>query len=157
MFEISFRIANFSDLPEMQQLFVDTVRAICRKDYNDEQIQAWISGVKDTQRWRQRLDEQHVLLALTGDQITAFGTIKDGNYIDMFFVHKDFQGQGIAGKIYSELEDKARELNSDYIDSKVSITARPFFEKMGFLVLAEQTVKRMGVELVNYRMRKMVK
>lgn len=156
MHDISFRTANASDLQEMQQLFVDTVTTICRKDYNDEQIQAWTSGVEDTQRWLERFDKQHVLLALKDEQITAFASIKDGNYIDMFFVHKDFHGQGIAGELYAQLEEKARELNSSYIDSDVSITAKPFFEKVGFIVLAEQKVERLGVKLVNYRMRKML-
>jgi putative acetyltransferase len=74
----------------------------------------------------------------------------------MLFVHKDFEGQGIAGRIYAQLEEKALELNSDYIDSNVSITAKPFFEKMGFRVLAEQNVIRNAVKIMNYRMRKMI-
>ena len=152
--DLSFRQAHSSDLPEMQQLFVDTVTNVCKKDYNEKQIRAWTSGVKDTQRWLKRLDEQHVLLAIKDDQITGFGTIKDGSYIDMLFVHKDFQGQGIARKLYAQLEQKAAELNSDHIDSNVSITAKPFFERMGFIILAEQKVIRNAIELVNYRMRK---
>ena len=156
MHNLSFRIASGSDLQEMQQLFVDTVTNVCNKDYSKEQIQAWVSGVSDTKRWLNRSDEQFVLLANIDNQIVGFGTIKDGNYIDMFFVHKDFQGQGIAGKIYAQLEEKALELNSDYIDSDVSITAKPFFEKMGFTVLADQKVIRNAVELMNYRMLKIL-
>jgi putative acetyltransferase len=34
----------------------------------------------------------------------------------------------------------------------VSITARPFFERFGWTVLAEQTVVVRGVTFVNYRM-----
>ena len=151
---IFLRTANALDLQEMQQLFVNTVTTICCKDYNNEQLKAWISGVKDTQRWLERLDEQFVLLATIDKQIVGFGSIRDENYLDMLYVHKDFQRQGIAGKIYTQLEEKAREVNSSYIDADVSITAKPFFESIGFTVLAEQKVERMGVELVNYRMRK---
>ncbi|HEY1009937.1 MAG: GNAT family N-acetyltransferase [Daejeonella sp.] len=154
MSKLSFRIARPADLQEMQYLFVDTVTNVCSEDYTEAQIQAWTSGVANTQRWLERFDEQYVLLAIINDQIAGFGTIKDGNYIDMFFVHTDFQRQGIAGKLYAQLEEKASELNSDYIDSDVSITAKPFFEKMGFNVLAKQSVERQGIELVNYRMRK---
>ncbi len=153
---LSFRTADPSDLPEMQQLFVDTITKVCRKDYTEEQIGAWTSGVANTRRWLERFDEQYVLLGLVNDQIAAFGTIKEGNYIDMFYVHKDFQRLGIAGKLYAHLEEKASELRSDYIESDVSITAKPFFEKVGFIVLAEQSVERKGIELVNYRMRKML-
>jgi len=72
----------------------------------------------------------------------------------MLFVHKDFQGLGIAGKIYQQLESRAKELRSDQITADVSITAKAFFEKMGFAVVKEQKVGRQGVELVNYRMSK---
>jgi len=147
-------MAQPTDLREMQQLFVDTVSIVCSKDYNEDQIQAWTSGTSNTQRWLDRFDEQYVLLAIIDDQIVGFGTIEDGNYIDMFFVHKDFQGLGIASGIYQQLEDKAKELGSEYITSDVSITAKPFFEKMDFKIVTEQKAERMGVELVNYRMRK---
>jgi len=156
MGNLSFRKAYTSDLQEMQQLFVATITNVCDKDYNAEQIRAWISGVNDTQRWLDRFEEQLILLAVVDDQITGFGTIKDGNYIDMLFVHKDFQGKGVAGKIYQGLEGKAKELKSDHITSDVSITAKPFFEKMGFIVVKEHQVERLGIELVNYRMRKEV-
>ena len=154
MDDVSFRTANASDLPEMQQLFVATITEVCSKDYNEEQIQAWTSGISNTKRWVDRFDEQYVLLGIIDDQITGYGTIKDGNYIDMLFVHKDFQRLGIAAKIYQRLESKAKELNSDHINADVSITAKAFFEKMGFIVVKEQQVERLGVELVNYRMRK---
>lgn len=155
--DIFFRTAELSDLREMQRLFIDTVTTICSQDYTKHQIRAWTSGVEDKKRWLDRFENQHVLLALKDHQITGFASIKEGNYIDMLFVHKDFQGQGIARELYRQLEEKAHELNSDYIESDVSITAKPFFEKMGFLVLAEQKVVRNGVELVNYRMRKELK
>jgi putative acetyltransferase len=154
MLNIFFRTASTADLAEMQRLFVDTITTVCRKDYTQEQIGAWTSGIDNTQRWLDRFDEQHIMLAIIKDQITAFGTLKDGDYIDMFFVHKGFQRQGIAAKLYTRLEEKAIELHSDHIDSDVSITAKPFFEKMGFTVLKEQKVERLGIELVNYKMRK---
>ncbi len=157
MNKLSFRTAHTADLHEMQQLFVDTVTNVCSKDYTEEQIQVWTSGVADNRRWLDRFDEQFVLLATIDDQIVGFGTIKDANYIDMFFVHKDFQGMGVAREIYRRLEDKAHELKSDYITSDVSITAKPFFEKRGFVVVQEQKVERMGVELGNYGMRKKLK
>jgi hypothetical protein len=32
----------------MQQLYVDTIQSVCRKDYNQEQINVWISSVDNT-------------------------------------------------------------------------------------------------------------
>jgi putative acetyltransferase len=151
---MNFRIATISDLQEMQQLYIETIQSVCKNDYNSAQIEAWISGVKNINRWTEVIETQFVLLAIIQNQIVGFGTLKDGNYIDFFYIHKDFQRQGIADKILAELELKAQKQHSKAITSDISITAKPFFEKKGFVVKAEQKNIRLGVELINYKMEK---
>lgn len=149
-----FRKAKKSDLPEMQELFIQTIQSICKNDYNPEQINAWVSGAKNTQRWIDVIEKQFVLLAIIEEQIVGFGTLKDSNYIDFFFIHKDFQRQGIAQSILSKLELEVKNQHSKIITSDVSITAKSFFEKNGFFVKAEQKNILKGVEIINYKMQK---
>lgn len=151
-----FRTATLSDLKEMQELFIDTIKSICQKDYNSKQIEVWTSGVSNTERWIDVINTQFVLLAIIENKIVGYGTLKEGNYIDFFYVHKDFQRQGIADKILSELEIEAKKSNSKIITSDISITAKPFFEKKGFIVIKEQRIEKLGVELINYKMQKAV-
>ncbi|MDP5199365.1 GNAT family N-acetyltransferase [Flavobacterium sp. DG2-3] len=146
--------ATISDLEEMQQLYVQTIQAVCQNDYNEEQRKVWSSGVNNTERWLEVIKTQFVLLAIIENQIVGFGTLKDSNYIDFFYIHKDFQRQGIADKILNELELEARKHNSKIITSDISITAKPFFEKKGFLAKAKQKNIRENVELINYKMEK---
>jgi putative acetyltransferase len=70
------------------------------------------------------------------------------------FVHKDYQGQGIANQLLSELERKAIEQNNREIYSEVSITAKTFFEERGFFVKRKQLKKSRERELENYYMTK---
>ncbi|GAA3764938.1 GNAT family N-acetyltransferase [Flavobacterium ginsengiterrae] len=149
-----FRNATFSDLEEMQKLYVETIQSVCKNDYNEEQRKVWSSGINNTKRWIEVLNTQFVLLAIIENQIAGFGTLKDGNYIDFFYIHKDFQRQGIADNLLNELEVEAKKHNSKIITSDVSITARPFFEKKGFVVKTEQKNIRQNVELINYKMKK---
>ncbi|RKR09581.1 putative acetyltransferase [Flavobacterium sp. 90] len=149
-----FRKATISDLQEMQQLYIETIQSVCQNDYNPAQREAWIYGVKNTDRWLEVINAQFVLLAIIENQIVGFGTLKDGSYIDFFYIHKDFQRQGIADKILTELELEAKKNNSKIITSDISITAKPFFEKKGFVAKAEQKNIRLGVELINYKMEK---
>lgn len=149
-----FRNAKFSDLEEMQKLYVETIQSVCKNDYNEEQRKVWSSGINNTKRWIEVLNTQFVLLAIIENQIAGFGTLKDGNYIDFFYIHKDFQRQGIADNLLNELEVEAKKHNSKIITSDVSITARPFFEKKGFVVKTEQKNIRQNVELINYKMKK---
>src|SRR6218665_1950324 len=99
-----FKKATISDLNEMQELYIDTIKSVCKNDYNPEQIEAWIYGVNNKERWIEVIEKQYVLLAIIENKITGYGTLKDGNYIDFFYVHKDFQRQGIADKLLIELE-----------------------------------------------------
>lgn len=151
---IIFRVARISDLPEMQKLYIETIQAVCKNDYNKEQLKVWSLGVENTERWLEVIHSQFVLLAIIDNKITGFGTLKDGNYIDFFYIHKDFQRQGIADKILNELEIEAAKCHSSVITSDISITAKPFFEKKGFVVKAEQRNIRLNVELINYKMEK---
>lgn len=152
--EINFRKATISDLKEMQELYIETIQSVCKSDYNPAQIEAWISGVHNTDRWLEVITTQFVLLAISENKITGFGTLKDNNYIDFFYIHKDFQRQGIADKILTELELEARKHHTITLISDISITAKPFFEKKGFTVKAEQKNIKLGVELINYKMEK---
>lgn len=152
-----FRQAVISDLEEMQKMYIETIKSVCKNDYNTAQIEAWISGVKNTERWIAVIETQFVLLAIIKNQIAGFGTLKDGNYIDFFYIHKDFQRQGIADKLLTELELEAQKQYSKIITSDISITAKPFFEKKGFIVKAEQKNIRLDVELINYKMEKQLK
>lgn len=148
------RIAQLSDLDEMQELYVDTIKSVCNKDYNDEQIAVWTSTVENTERWNNVLKNQLVLLAEKNNKIVGYGTLDNGNYIDFFYIHKDFQGQGIANNILSQIETQAKKIGNVNLTADVSITAKPFFEKKGFKVLEEQKNFRKGIELINYKMEK---
>jgi len=154
---MTFRNATISDLNEMQQLYIETIQSICKNDYNEAQREAWISGVKNTERWIAVIETQYVLLAVIENKIAGFATLKDGDYIDFFYIHKDFQRQGIADKLLTELELEAQKQHSKMITSDISITAKPFFEKKGFVAKAEQKNIRLNVELINYKMEKQLK
>jgi len=151
---MTFRQAVISDLEEMQQLYIETIQSVCKFDYNPKQIEAWTYGVKNKERWIEVIEKQFVLLAIIENKIAGFGTLKDDNYIDFFYIHKDFQRQGIADKILNELESEARKHHSKIITSDISITAKPFFKKKGFVVKAEQKNIRLDVELINFKMEK---
>jgi putative acetyltransferase len=153
---IHIRQAKLSDLPALQQLFVGTIENVCKADYNEQQISVWTSSVENKQRWLGIIENQYVLVAQEEDRIVGFCSLDKNNYIDLFYVHKDKQGQGIARLLYNTIESEALKFGQKELTSDVSITARPFFEKIGFTIQAEQTVVREGVELTNYKMKKVL-
>ena len=154
---ITIRYGQPSDLNELQQLFVDTIKTVCKADYNDQQINVWTSSIDNKQRWLDIIENQLLLVAQEKDKVVGFCSLDNYNYIDLFYVHKDKQGQGVARQLYQDIESEAIKNGQKQLISDVSITARPFFEKVGFTVLSKQTVIRQEVELTNYKMTKDLK
>lgn len=148
------RQGHANDLAELQKLFVDTITAICSADYDKQQIEAWASGIDNKQRWDEIMTKQFILVAQSANKIVGFATLDNGNYIDLLYVHKDHQRQGIAQQLLDNIETEARRLKQIFLTSDVSKTAKPFFENKGFKVLTEQTMIRKGINLTNYKMKK---
>lgn len=157
--EYVIREGQVSDLPELKKLFLDTITKICNSDYDEEQINAWIFDTKynrNQQRWIDILEKQFVLVAQNENEIVGFITLESGNYIDLLYVHKNYQRQGIANSLYDHIEKAAKQQNQSLLTSNVSKTARAFFEKVGFVVTKKQTVVRQNVELINFTMTKII-
>lgn len=148
----SLRKATINDLAELQQLFRETVENICIKEYNPQQISAWVAGVENDNRWQEMLSSHYVLVAEKDSLILGFASLDHGNHLDFLYVHKDFQRKHIAQQLYTAITEEARGLKQTTLTADVSRTARPFFEKMGFNVLKKQYVIRKGIRLVNFKM-----
>lgn len=138
------------DCEELTRLFYDTVHTVNCKDYTEAQLDAWADGKPDLERWNRSLQEHFSLVALEGEQIVGFGDMDSTGYLDRLYVHKDHQGRGIATALCDRLEQTA----AGTIITHVSITARPFFERRGYVVVKEQQVERKGILLRNFVMEK---
>lgn len=152
--QLNYRIATLNDLATLQQLYVDTIQSVCVNEYSAEERNVWASGINNTERWQEVMHTQYILLAIINEQVAGFATLKAWNYIDFFYVHKDFQRMGIAKGLLSMLEAEAIKHGTKILSSDISKTARPFFEKNGFTALKEQHHQRQHVVLVNYKMEK---
>lgn len=152
--EISIRKGILSELPQIKELFVGTIASVCQIDYNTEQIEVWKSSINNIDRWNNLIINQYFIVAEIDKEIVGFASLDHGNYIDMLYVHKDFQRQGIAQRLYDHLEHKSKYLNMETLTADVSKTAKPFFERNGFTTIARQVQVRSAVEIVNYKMQK---
>ncbi len=139
-----------SDCIEITELFYNTVHTVNAKDYTKEQLDVWATGQVDLKAWNQLLQEHFSIVAVDNDIIVGFGDIDETGYLDHLFVHADYQGKGIATAICDQLEQAVQ----GDITTHASITAKPFFEKRGYMAVKQQQVERQGVFLTNYVMKK---
>jgi putative acetyltransferase len=150
---MNLRLARQEDISELQELYYGTITTINPKDYCPEQIVAWASTANRTESLSKKINEQYFYVAENErGQITGFASLEKSGYLDFLYIHKDYQDQGIASLLVDKLLQIAASLNLPFIESDVSITAKPFFEKRGFKTIRQQIVMINGVALTNFKM-----
>ncbi len=143
------------DIPEMRKLFRATVLTVNSKDYTKEEVEDWASCGDSVEHWKELLAKNDYIGALDGQGgIVGFSSMNAEGYLHSMFVHKDWQGKGVATLLLSEVEKIARRYGVHKISVEVSVTARPFFEKHGYKVVKEQKAKANRLYLTNYVMEK---
>lgn len=137
-----------SDFPALCQIFLRAIRETASQHYSPSQIAAWAQV--DEARWQQKMAESRVLVATVDARPVGFITAM-GNDIDLLFVAPDYSRQGVASALLDAL---FAQIPTGTLTVEASITARPCFERHGFVIVAEQEVQARGETFVNYRMEK---
>lgn len=152
------RIRDFqpADALEIMRLFHDTVHTINARDYTPEQIEAWAPAILDEPSWHKRLRANFTFVAESGGQIVGFSELERNGHIETLYVHHQHQGMGIASRLMSEMETRARAFGARQLFTEASLTAYPFFQRRGFKLVRAQDVERHGVSLRNFVMQRVL-
>jgi putative acetyltransferase len=140
------------DIPHISRLYYDTIHFVNCNDYTREQIDAWAPTVPKDSFWRDRFKKYNVYVAEEGRYIVGFTELDAFGHIDCFFVHHQWQRQGVGTCLMDRVIAAARRKQIARLFAEVSITARPFFTNRGFSVVKENQVIRGGVKLEQYSM-----
>jgi putative acetyltransferase len=143
-----------ADIPEIARLYYETVHRVNARDYGPEQIEAWAPEVAPDAYWRSRFERYRVFVAEEHGMVTGFAEIEQNGHIDCFYVHHTWQRCGVGTHLMRRIEREARQHRVHLLFADVSITARPFFERMGFGVVMEQKTSYRGCEFTQYFMAK---
>ena len=153
--DFMIRVALQSDTVELKQVFQNTVLAINRRDYSQAEVEDWASCGDNLANIEDMIKTHYFIVAVNQQsEIVGFSSITPQGYLHSMFVHKDFQGRGIASMLLDEIEQYAITNGIVRITSEVSLTARPFFEKRGYIVEEEQKRKANQLSLTNFWMAK---
>ena len=156
--DITFRPATVIDIPELKELFCSTVLTVNVRDYTAEEAADWASCGNRLGHWEKLMATLHFIAACDAEgRIVGFTSIRNDGYLHSMFVHKDHQREGIATALLQRIEAYAMEHGICDITSEVSITARPFFERRGYVVEQEQRAQANRLKLTNYIMKKQLK
>lgn len=153
---MQIRLFEPEDTQQIAQLFHNTVRKINIQDYSEKQVAAWSPDDIYFRNWSKICSDRFTYVAVENLQIIGFGELETNGHIDCFYVHHNYQRQGVGSKIYQAIEIKARELKLTRLFTKASIPAQPFFVNQGFVVIKQQQVFCRGVPFINFLMEKLL-
>ena len=144
------------DYDKIIELFYDTVHSVNSADYTVIQLNAWAPKDKALFKLENRLSGNYSVVVEKDGIIVGFGYANSTGYFDCLYTHKDYQGMGVATLIANDIEKYFYQEGVQVITTDASITAKPFFEKRGYVVLQEQSVECRGKYLTNYKMQKVL-
>ncbi len=143
-----------ADIDEISLLYYNTIHWVNSRDYNREQIEAWAPEVYDFLFWAERFEKKQVYVADDDQMVVGFTEFEASGHIDCFYVHHQWQRRGVGARLIQRIEQEADKKSVPRLFVDVSITARPFFERMGFMVVQKEEVEYRGVFFKQFHMEK---
>lgn len=136
--------------------------------YSAEERMAWSFAPRSSYHWHKRLSRSQTWLMIDEQRIESGRAFCCGfinletdfnsrGYIDSLYVHPDFQGQGVARRLYSALALWAIEHEYAELSVDASILSKPLFEAMGFKMKHRSYQEKRGVVIMGYYMSKALK
>ena len=124
--------------------------------YTKEELDAWApksiftkeSIEKDVIRW-QKISP---FVVCENSIPVGFGELEEEGHINCFFVDPQYQGKGIGAMLMKGIKSEAKKLGYDKIVAEVSITAKDFFLKHGFMAVKPILCDISGLKMKYYLM-----
>ncbi|HKM63131.1 MAG TPA: GNAT family N-acetyltransferase [Acidisphaera sp.] len=143
-----------TDLDAVITVFLDAIREVASRDYDPAQVDAWAQA--DRTAWEQQCLSRPTWVAVLDEAIVGFADLEPDGHIDVLYVHPAYQGVGVASLLLERVEAAAMGQGLSHVFTEASLTARPFFERWGFQVLARQQVALRGQTLARFQMQKTI-
>lgn len=151
---LEIRRFESGDEETLRTIFYYTVRKICINDYTDAQVSAWAPNIYVAEDWNKKIALLNPFVVLLDGQVVGYADLQPDGYVDHFFCHWQHQGKGVGTALMQQLiAEGARNFNHR-LYANVSLTAKPFFERHGFIVAKQQSVDIRGQTLTNFLMEK---
>ncbi|GAA3882774.1 GNAT family N-acetyltransferase [Tessaracoccus defluvii] len=150
---VTLRPYRDTDAEPTWQVFHAAVRVTGAMDYTPEQLEAWSPDEVNLEAWGRRRAAAWTLVAVDGDRVVGFSDLTDDGVLDMLFVHPDVGGQGVARLLVEAVLGEARRRGLTRVVTHASRTARPAFERLGFVIDRENPDNwTRGVRVPNFDM-----
>lgn len=135
------------------RIYHEAIHRLASRHYSIEQLDAWAGTKADpdqwTRDWQARCERKQPFVKVLDDKVVGFIELDPDGHIDCSFVNPDHAGQGIMDEIMTRVKQHATSQGITRLFAEVSLTARKFFERQGFVRVRENIATINGVNLPN--------
>jgi putative acetyltransferase len=145
-----------SDLEQFIDVYRTAIHTLAAPFYAPDELSAWAPPYMDPDHWRKRIATVRAIVGEEDGIVAGFLTYDLTGHIDMLFIRPAFARRGLATRLYASAEAELRKALVSRVFAEVSLAARPFFERVGFRVDAEELAECRGQKLRRFRMSRMI-
>lgn len=135
---------------QLWHVFYTAIRQGCADHYSQSQLEAWAPADMEPKIFSSKMREIRPFIALIDGRVVGYADLQPDGYIDHFYVHGHYHGQGVGTALMEQI--KAKGAGRLRLYSNVSKRAKPFFESHGFQVVKKQLIEVRHEHLENYAM-----
>jgi putative acetyltransferase len=148
------RKSHPADQQQIADFIRETIRTINLADYSEDHVLIWSNAISPDML-QARLESVIQYVADVDGEVVGVGDIRvDTKEVDFLYIHKNYIDKGIGTSLVERLEEAARESGLTALSVTSSITAKPFFERKGFVVQNEYFKTMSGKDFKVFLMKK---
>jgi putative acetyltransferase len=147
---------QIGDERALHDVFYSAIHGLAAQHYSIAQLNAWAPATYNVSRWEARMQAIKPFVIERDEAIIAYADVQDDGLIDHFFVAASSAKQGVGKWLMQHIIITAKAKQIPKLHSHVSLTAQPFFERYGFLLVQRQEMTIRDVVLSNALMERTV-
>ncbi len=130
MKQIEIRKATDADVVALSGLIRRTIRVSNSKDYDQKSIDL-LCSIFEPEQVAKRVVNELILLCFVGADLIGTAGLRR-NYLRSMFIEPTYQKQGLGKVLVANIEEVARQNAISEIMVHSSVTARQFYETLGY-------------------------
>lgn len=137
MNEIRVRLAKAEDAPAFIDIHARAIRFLCKEDYSEEQLRAWIGDRKPHDIAMRINTRSYYVAEVSGNAAGYAGYQPHTGELLALFVDPDYARRGVASALMRRLFSDAHGQGHERMWLQSSLTAVSFYQKFGFVAVEE--------------------
>lgn len=155
------RRAEIEDMNAVMDAHRRSIQQICSQDYNEDQVAKWSNVKYSSDIWNNSVSNEFHLVVEVDGVIEGLchakiDKLQEGHIVGLYFTKK-IAGKGIGREVFQRAIDYIKSHNASRVFINATITAKGFYEKMGFEVLEQTKMDVRGTTLDCFKMEKKFK